>query len=180
MLAEASMHALIYIVVAVVVLSLLFFIWGVMRLRKGSAQASEAIRTVRISDLPGLIAEGKDGLANSYGFSLDLNDAEGAAKLLDSLFVDQRKLKDTFARAGFYWRFVLPVGALIGEYIRVHAKGVWKETPDGLCMEIPVKEGSATCHPFDKVLKQLGQGEKGDLYAYLLSSRQLSSVAAAG
>jgi Negative regulator of septation ring formation len=170
------MHTLIYILVAVVVLVLLFFIWGVIRLRKGNYQAIEAIRRVRISDLPGLVAEGKDGLTRAYIRSLDFNDAEAAAKLLDSLFADQRKLKDTFQKEGFYWRFVLPVGALIGEYIRIHAKGVWKETPEGLCMEIPVKDGTATCHPFDKVLKQVGQAEKGDLYAYLLSSTQLSSV----
>ena len=170
------MHTLVYIIASITALFAIFLIWGIVWLRKGSAQANEAIRKVCISDLPGLVAEGKEGLSRGYGHSLDLNDAEAAAKSLDTLFADHKKLKDTFQKDGFYWRFVLPVGALIGEYIRIHAKGVWKETPEGLCMEIPVKDGSATCHPFDKVLKQLGQGDKGDLYAYLLSSRQLSSV----
>ncbi len=174
------MHTLVYVLFGIFALVLLFFVWGVVRLRKGSSQAAEAIRRVRISDLPGLVDEGKDGLTRAYGLSLELNDAEAAAKLLDSLFADQRKLKDTFQKERFYWHFVLPVGALIGEYIRIHAKGVWKEAPGGLCMEIPVKGGSATCHPFDKVLKQIGQGEKGDLYAYLLSSRQLSLVEGTG
>ena len=86
------------------------------------------------------------------------------------------KLKGTFERGGSYWRFVLPVGALVGEFIRIHAKGVWKQNPEGLLMDIPVKDGVATCYPFDKVLKQVNSGEKGDLYAFLLSSTQLSIV----
>lgn len=169
------MHTVLYIVAVVVALFIIFFIWGVLRLRKGSAQANEAIRKVQIEDLPRLIAEGKAGLDRAYGVTIDFNDPEAAAKILDGLFTDQMKLKNAFEKNGFYWYFVLPVGALIGEFIRVHAKGVWKENPDGLSMDIPVKDGAATCHPFDKVLKQVDQGEKGDLYAYLLSSIQLAS-----
>jgi hypothetical protein len=44
-------------------------------------------------------------------------------------------------------------------------------------MEIPVKDGIATCFPFDKALKQVNQGEKGDLYAFLISTSQVSSIA---
>ncbi len=174
------MHILVYVLISLAGLLIALFIWGVFRLRKGSAQANEAIRKVRISDLPGLIAEGQAGVARGYGVNLDLNDPDAAAKILDRLFADQMKLKNTFQKDGFYWHFVLPVGALVGEYIRIHANGVWKESTEGLSMEIPVKDGSATCHPFDKVLKQVAQGEKGDMYAYLLSSRQLSSVEGLG
>jgi hypothetical protein len=169
------MHIVLYVVAVVIALFVVFFIWGVVRLRKGGTQANEAIRKVHIEDLPGLIAEGKAGLAKAYGVTIDFNDPEAAAKMLDELFANEMKLKNTFQKDGFYWYFVLPVGALVGEFIRVNAKGVWKENPDGLSMEVPVKDGAATCHPFDKVLKQIEQGEKGDLYAYLLSSIQLAS-----
>lgn len=169
------MHTVLYIVVAVVALFVIFFIWGVARLRKGGTQANDAIRKVHVEDSPRLVAEGKAGLTKAYGVTIDFNDPEAAAKILDGLFVDHMKLKNAFEKDSFYWYFVLPVGALVGEFIRVHTKGVWKEDPDGLSMDIPVKEGAATCHPFDKVLKQIDQGEKGDLYAYLLSSIQLAS-----
>ena len=60
-LAEKLMHTRIYILAAVIAVVFLFFVWGVMRLRRGSSQATEAIRRVRISGLPGLVDEGKDG-----------------------------------------------------------------------------------------------------------------------
>jgi len=167
---------ILYIVIAFVLLIVALFIWGVVRLRKGNAQAAEAIRKVRIEDLVGLVAEGRAGIKKGFGVSIDLSDREAAAKILDSLFTNQMKLKGTFERPGSNWHFVLPVGALVGEFIRIHAKGAWKENPEGLLMEIPVKDGSATCYPFNKVLKQVSSGEKGDLYAFLLSSTQLSSV----
>jgi hypothetical protein len=167
---------ILYIAIAIVVLIAVFLIWGVVRLRKGNTQATEAIRKVRIEDLAGLVAEGKAGIQRGFGVSIDLTDREAAAKILDSLFADQMKLKGAFEKAGFYWHFALPVGALVGEFMRIHAKGVWTESPEGLLMKIPVKDGVATCFPFDKVLKQVDSGEKGDLYAFLLSSIQLASV----
>ena len=43
-------------------------------------------------------------------------------------------------------------------------------------MRIPVGTDSATTHPFDKVLKQVSFGGKGDIYAYLMSALQLEQV----
>jgi hypothetical protein len=169
------MHALLYVGVPVVAIVIAFIGWGFVRLRRGNSQASQAIRSIRIDEIDSLAAEGKRGLAKAYGITIDLTDREAAAKVLDGLFVDKMKLKKAFETPGFYWRFVLPVGALIGEYIRIHANGVWKPESDGPAMEIRVKDGTATCYPFNKVLKQLSYGEKSDLYAYLVAASELSS-----
>jgi len=170
------MQVLVYAVVAIVAFAVLIVVWGLLRIRKGNAQASEAIRKVRIDEIDGLVAEGKAGLAKAYGIEIDLADREAAARVLDALFADQTKLKSAFEWDGFYWRFVLPVGALIGEYIRIHGNGVWRQDPAGLAMEFPAKDGTVTCYPFDKVLKQVNSGDKGDIYAYLVAFSTLSSL----
>jgi hypothetical protein len=170
------MHGILYSTIAVVTCAVLIFVWGLLRIRKGNAQASDAIRKVRPEEIDRLVAEGKEGLAKAYGIEIDLADREAAARVLDGLFADQTKLKNAFERDGFYWRFVLPVGALIGEYIRIHGNGAWKQDPAGLSMEFPVKEGTVTCYPFDKVLKQINSGDKGDLYAYLVAFSTFSSL----
>ncbi len=169
---------LLSISIAVMALVGVTLLWGLVRLRKGNAQASAAIRKVQLEDLPALVDEGRKGLARAYGITIDFADREAAAWILDRLFADQLKLKDTFAKEGFYWRFVLPVGALVGEFICVHAHGVWKQGPDGVFMDIPLKNGVATCNPFDKTLKLVnGYCAKGDLYAFLqLCSSPLSSL----
>ena len=151
------------------------FLWGVIRIRRGNTQAVEAIRKLRIEDIAGLVVQGKEGLSRAYGLRLDLTNRDQAAEMLDGLFADSLKLKNTFERAGFYWYFVLPVGALVGEFIALHAKGVWKQGSEGPVMDIPVADGVATCYPFEKVLKQLNQGEKRDLSAFLLASTELAS-----
>ena len=165
---------LIYAIGSILVLFIILIAWGLVRIRNGNAQAVAAIRNVRLQDFPDLIIEGKEGLRRGYGIEIDLQNHEEAAKILDELFIDQAKLKNTFSKDDFYWYFVLPVGALIGEFIHIHAKGIWKESPEGPFMDIPVPGGVATCHPFDKALKQNNQGQGGDLYAYLLSSKQFS------
>jgi hypothetical protein len=170
------MQIFLYIAVAVVALAVAFVVWGVLRLRKGNAQASEAIRNLRVEDIDWLVGEGKERLASQYGIAIDLANREAAARTLDGLFVDPMKLKNAFEKDGLSWYFVLPMGAMIGEYVRVQANGAWKQDPDGPFIEIPVKEGSATCYPFHKVLKQVNSGDKGDIYAFLVASSQLSSV----
>ena len=167
---------LLYGFMTLMALGSVLFIWGLVRLRKGNAQAYDAIRKVRLEDLPELLAEGKEVLKQEYGLTIDFADREATSKILDDLFADHFKLKNAFARNGFYWRFVLPVGVLVGEFIRIHGNGVWKKDSDGLLMEFPIQDGVATCYPFDKILKQVNQGAKGDMYAFLqLGSSQLEA-----
>jgi hypothetical protein len=135
------------------------------------------MKGLRVGDVNHLVTEGKERLAKVYSVTIDFADVAGAAKTIDSLFLDRTKLESAFRKPGFDWYFVFPVGALIGEFIRIHAKGVWKESPQGLMIDIPVKDGAATCYPFEKVLKQVNQGDKGDIYAFLISSTQLSKAA---
>jgi hypothetical protein len=170
------MKVILYVTVAAIALFGVFIVWGLVRLRKGNAQASRLIKGIRTGDLNHLVSEGKQQLAKIYGITIDFTEPEAAAKSLDGLFRDKIKLKSAFQKPGFYWYFVLPVGALIGEFIRINAKGVWKDSPEGPLMKISLKDGDATCYPFDKVLKQVTQGEKGDIYAFLVSSMQLSKV----
>jgi hypothetical protein len=153
-----------------------FLAWGVARLRRKNAEVTSLLRRLKIGDVNHLMGEAKERLLKCYGLTIDLKDREAAAKALSGLFDDKAKLESAFAKKKTSWYFVFPVGAMVGEYIRIHANGIWKSDADGLYMEIPIKDGTATCYPFDKVLKQYNQGERGDLYAFLISSTELSSL----
>jgi hypothetical protein len=170
------MHIFLFMVIGIGCLFLAFLLWGFIGLHRSNAKATEAIRNLSIADIAGLIAEGKEELTKAYGLAIDINDSEAAARILDGLFIDKLKLKKAFKKENFYWRFVLPIGAMVGEFIRIHAKGAWKQDSNGPFMDIPIADGVATCYPFDKVLKQMNSGKKGDLCAFLLAATQLSSV----
>ncbi|HWD93614.1 MAG TPA: hypothetical protein VG938_14830 [Verrucomicrobiae bacterium] len=166
----------LYIAVGVIVLGIVFVAWGMARLRKRNAQVNDLIRRLKIGDLNHLMAEARERLLKCYGVTIDLQDGNAAAKALSDLFDDKAKLESAFSKKNVSWYFVFPIGSLVGEFMRIHARGVWKSGSDGLYMEIPVEDGTATCYPFEKVLKQFNQGAEGDLFAFLKSSTALSSL----
>ena len=72
---------------------------------------------------------------------------------------------------------MLPVGAFLGELLRVHVNGTWRASElGGIELEIPVGDESAQTFPFHKVIKHVTLGDPGDVYAYLETSRQLDKV----
>jgi len=112
------------------------------------------------------------------GSRLDLGNCDETAQKLDDAFKDGYKLKQAFARDGFYWHFVKPVGACLGELLRLHAGHEWiKEAGEAPQMKVRLKEGESTVYPFDKVFKQLAVGESGDLVAFVEFAKTVDRVA---
>lgn len=71
----------------------------------------------------------------------------------------------------------MPVGAVLGEVLRIHAGGQWQATGGGgLCVVLPVGDGTATAHPFEKVVKQASGGASGDIAAHVATARGLGSA----
>lgn len=155
------------------------FAGGILHLRNSQKVAYEHILRVKLDDVDRLRQECEEGFRRHFSEELSLADYERSAQLLSARLDDSASLKTAFGREDFYWYFVLPVGAYIGELLRVHAKGEWKEAEGGgLKLEIPVAGEPATTHPFDKVMKQVTSGDRGDLYAYFMSALKLESVIA--
>lgn len=154
-------------------------VWGGLHLRQSQRVAYERITQVKREDVERLRKECEDGFRAHFSERLSLDDYEGSAKILSARLDQHETLKKAFGRKDFYWYFVLPVGAYIGELLRVHAKGEWQEAEGGgLTLVIPVAGQPATTHPFDKVMKQVTLGDKGDLYAFLVTALRLESVVA--
>lgn len=170
---------MIYAGIALLVLVVLLFAWGVARLRRGTTQSFAAAREVTPDRLPALVEECVAGFAR-MGETLSLDDPDAAATLLDRyLSKDLTRLKLAFARDGFDWYFVMPVGAVLGELLRLHAGGRWEPADGGgLCMVLPMGEGTATAHPFEKIVKQGTTGAAGDIVAYLAIARGFERVTA--
>lgn len=168
-----------YVLVVVVLTIAGLFLWGLARLRHGYRSAGAATQTVRLDQIDGLRRECESVFRTAFGEDLKLDDLDGSARLLSTRVDEVAALKDAFAKPDFYWYFVLPVGAFLGEWLRVHARAEWKVSKEGgLEMSIPVHEGQATTFPFDKVLKQVSAGSRGDLYAYLIAATQLDKTIA--
>ncbi len=152
---------------------------GVLHMRHSVRTAEAAIEAVGRDEIPGLRDECVRVFREAFGETLDLDDFEASAQVLSGRLDQSESLKKAFARDDCYWHFVLPVGAFLGELLRVHANGSWREAPEdvgGFELAIPVRGEYAQTFPFHKVIKHVTMGDPGDVYAYLMSSRQLEKV----
>jgi len=173
-------------------------VWGILHKRQSQRTAAASIRAIELSEIPALAQECVAVFAREFSIQLDLNDVEDAAQKMDDALQDVSKLKDAFAKDDFYWYFVKPVGAFLGELMRIHARHVWiknpGQTPLMTCALAKAKSGdgdyvvvnedlaivddvSSEVHPFDKVLAitaDFGGPEPGDLYAYIVAARALA------
>ena len=160
-----------------VILVMAGFIWGVLHLRQSQRVASEAIARVSLSDLAKLCVECQTVFADSFNEQLSLDELENSARILSARLDSAESVKKAFAKPEFYWYFVLPVGAFLGQLICRHANGVWAEAEGGgLEVQIPVAGEPAVTYPFDKVIKQVTMGDKGDIYAYLMTAVKLEEA----
>jgi len=168
-----------YLLGALVVTVIGLFLWGMARLRQGYRSALTVTQAVRLDQIDGLRRECESVFKSAFGEDLKLDDLHGSARLLSARVDQVAALKDAFAKPDFYWYFVLPVGAFLGEWLCVHARAEWKVSKEGgVEMSIPLREGQATTFPFDKVLKQVSAGSPGDLYAYLIAATQIDKTVA--
>jgi hypothetical protein len=166
-----------YIVLGIVALLVILVVWGVQHLRSSQRVAAEAIRKVRIEDIESLRMECERVFMEAFGESLSLDKYEESAKLLSARLDAPESLKGPFSKPDFYWHFVLPTGAYLGELLRVHGRGEWQTSEEGgLEMRVPVGSEFATTYPFDKIFKQVTVGDKGDIYAYLMTALRLEEA----
>ncbi len=168
-----------YILGAIVLGVAVVVVWGLLHLRHSQKVAYRAIDGVALGDIDRLHRECVQVFRDKFSESLDIDDLDGSARILSARLDNPESLKKAFAKDTFYWYFVLPVGAYLGELLRVHAGAQWKPSEQGgLEMTVPVAGDSATTYPFHKVMKQVTMGDHGDIYAYLKTSTQLGTMLA--
>ena len=161
----------------VLVLLLVVVLWGARTLRQSTRIAREAIGQVELGQIGALRDECQRIFKSAFGETLTLEDLEQSGRLLSDRLDNPLALKEECRKDGFYWYFVLPCGAYLGELLRVHAKAQWKEAGDaGPMMIIPLPDGEAEVYPFDKIIKQCTTGDKGDIWAYLYTATRLQQV----
>ena len=162
------------IIVAMLAVALTF---GIRRMSRNIKITQEAIAKVVMSDVERLREECRKVMQERFSENLVLNDLEASAKIL-SAHVDNLTLKNAFGKVDFPWYYILPVGAYIGELLRVNVGGKWRASSlGGLEMTLPTKGGDTITYPFHKMLKQETSGNKGELYAYLITSKHLDELA---
>ena len=164
------MNWLIYVVIGILAVAG-FLAWGFVRITKRTADAAKAIASVAEHQIPALVEECIRVCDQKLGTGLDLQNLKGSAENLDFLLEPKQRMrtKTAFEIPDHTGRFVLPLGAFIGELIRTHNPGArWvPRKGGGLAMDIPQGGATLTMHPCDKVLKHAATGEEGDLLAYL-------------
>lgn len=166
---------LLYIGGGVLALFAVILVWGFLHLRHSQRQAFREIEGIELNDIAALADECVAVFKRKLGVKLNLDDCDAAAEKLDAAFRDVYKLKDAFARDDFYWYFVKPVGACLGELLRRHAKHEWRKKPGAApSMKVILKGGHSEVFPFEKVIKQAQTGEPGDLVAYVEFAKTLA------
>ncbi len=166
-----------YVLAIVIGLIVICIVWGVLHLRHSQQVAAEAISNVSIDDIEPLRQECENVFREAFGASLSLDDYDNSALVLSDRLDDVESLKKAFAKPDFYWYFVLPTGAFLGELLRVHVQGEWHPSEEGgLELHVPVGSESVVTYPFDKILKQVTVGDRGDIQAYFMSARQLEQA----
>lgn len=142
------------------------FAWGVVRIRRHTAQATAALRTLDVAAIPALAEECRRAFAERLDLALDSAEPDAAAWALDRA-IRSGRAQLAFARPGLGWAYVLPVGAFLGELIRHHQPATWHPDATGSPrLVIGAGEAAMETYPFDKVLKHRF-GADGELYAYV-------------
>ena len=155
------------------------FTWGVLHLRHSQRRALEEIARVRPEDIPALAQECIERFRQHFDERLDLADYQGSAVTFGARLDQPETLKQQFARDDFYWYFVLPTGAFLGELLRTQLGGSWETTADGAPqLKLPVNGDEVTTFPFDKIIKHVTIGDPGDMYAFLQSALHLDEAVA--
>lgn len=145
----------------------LIFAVGYLQLQGSARAAGRAAKALRSADIEALGLEAERVLTEQLGGPLPEGLEEAAARL-DTL-VRSPRVKEAFATPDLYWRFVLPLGALLGELVRKHGQARWSEEDSGLVLRVQLPGGQeAAVSPFDRVLRHRLSGQPGQLRAYLL------------
>jgi hypothetical protein len=169
------------VVLALIAMLAAFFIWGYVRLRRGRVQTAARLAALEVAEIPALRDEGLRVLEAKLGVRLAFDDAAASARALDEVAWRDVKLQLAFERPDHGWHYVLPMGALLGEHMVRHAGAAWRKRPgEPPHLEIPVPGGSAEAFPFDKVLRHVAAGDRGDVHAYLMAAGKVGSAAQAG
>jgi hypothetical protein len=175
------MYWALSIAAAFLLLFAVAMVWGGIHLRHSRKKAQQEIARIDLADIEPLTKECVKVFQQRLGVRLNLNDCEDTAQKLDDAFRDMYKLKGAFARERFYWYFVKPVGACLGDLLRLHARHEWfKEPGQPPGMRLRLLNGESTVSPFEKVMKHSMGGEPGDLLAYVTFAREMDRAADRG
>jgi len=159
---------------------LAFFAWGFVRIIRRTADAADLLKKVQEEDIPALAEECIRVCDERLGTKLSFDNFEHTVEALDYVLEpDQRThMKLAFETSGHAGRFVLPLGAYIGEFVRAHNPSArWiPRQGGGLAMEVPQGSSTLTMHPFDKVLKHAATGHTGEIRAYIEIAAARSGV----
>jgi hypothetical protein len=148
-----------------------FLVWGFVRITRRAKDAAALLTKVEQRDIPALVNECIQVCRERLGTTLSVEDLENSVEALDYVLEpsQRKRMKTAFEIPGHPGRFVLPLGAFLGELVRKHSPGAqWiRRDGGGLAMEIPQGGATLTMHPFDKVLKHGATGAAGEILAYV-------------
>jgi len=135
-------------------------------------QSEQEISRIRLEEIPDLAEECRRIFEERLGTVLDIENYDECGDTLDE-WMKTAELREAFAREEYPWYFVKPVGAFLGELMRHHTRAEWEKAEgDQPCLRIEWDERNVQAYPFDKVLKQMDTGERGDIVVYLTMARR--------
>jgi hypothetical protein len=155
--------------------------WGFVRITRRTADAAALRASVQEKDIAALTEECIRVCHSKLGVRLTFADFDNTAQSLDYVLepAQRTRMKTAFELPDHPGRFVLPLGAFIGEFVRAHHPGAcWvAREKGGLAMELRQNDSVMTMFPFDKVLKHAATGKTGEILSYLQVATGRSAAA---
>jgi hypothetical protein len=150
----------LYVIVGIVVAALVVPRW----LGRHTVKVRKEICDISVVEIPGLAQQCIAVCADKLEAPLDQDDAQESLIRIEEALFEFRQLQEAFAREGFKYYFVKPVGAFLGELVRIHRQAEWVEET-GCAPYLMV--GEDDIHPFEASLAFVATGKTGRIWLNL-------------
>ena len=158
------MSTWIYIAATLVGLALIWLWLGRLSVRGSIEKGRKDAAQVQLQQIPELAEECFTELRSKFGATLDLSDLDATAKEFDHLLTAQKvDVKFAFCKPGQLGRFVLPLGAALGEIIRRHSGAEWVADSAGPVLHVPIAGQVLKVRPFAEILEHFSKDQSPHL-----------------
>jgi hypothetical protein len=150
----------LYVILGLVVGVLVVPRW----LGRHTVKVRKEICDISVSQIPGLAQECITVFADRLHIGLSLDDAQESLIRIEEAVFEFRQLQEAFAREGFKYYFVKPVGAFLGEVVRIHRQAKW--VAEVGCAPY-LTAGDDDIYPFEASLGFAAMGKTGRIWLNL-------------
>ncbi|MHC4648588.1 MAG: hypothetical protein ACYTBJ_24290 [Planctomycetota bacterium] len=157
------------VIIGLVVAGLVVSRWS----RRHLVRVHKEICGIRVSQISPLAQECIAVFGDKLEAGLNVDEAEESLIKIEEAVFEFRQLQEAFARDGFKYYFVKPVGAFLGELVRIHRQAEWVEEA-GCAPYLMLRDDNI--HPFEAAIGFVATGKIGGIWLNLRTMLELTDA----